>query len=145
MVLDIIKYGEDFNNKLRTKNVDVKKENPFLQTLIDNMFDTLDNNQNGVGLAAPQVGHSLNLFIIKTPDFQEVFINPEIRLDGLGIQVREGCLSFPSMEFPVNRRQRVQIKYFDRNWTLRSVEFKDFTAIIVQHEFDHLKGKLIID
>lgn len=145
MVLDIIKYGETNSNKLRAKNIDVKKENPFLQELIDNMFETLAQNENGVGLAAPQVGVNLNLFVISTPSFKEVFINPEIKLDGLAIQVKEGCLSFPNMEFPVDRREKVQIKYFDRNWTLRLVEYKEILAIIVQHEYDHLKGKLIID
>jgi peptide deformylase len=145
MILDIIKYGETNSNKLRAKNVDVQKDNPFLQELIDNMFETLAQNENGVGLAAPQVGVNLNLFIISTPTFKEVFINPEIKLDGLSIQVKEGCLSFPNMEFPVNRREKVQIKFFDRNWTLRLVEYKDILAIIVQHEYDHLKGKLIID
>lgn len=145
MILDIIKYGEANSSKLRTKNIDVKKENPFLQELIDNMFETLEHHENGVGLAAPQVGVNLNLFIINTPTLKEVFINPEIMLDGLSIQVKEGCLSFPNMEFPVNRREKVQIKFFDRNWTLRISEYKDIYAIIVQHEYDHLKGKLIID
>ena len=145
MILDIIIYGETNSNKLRVKNVDVKKENPFLHQLIDNMFDTLESHKNGVGLAAPQVGHNLNLFIINTPDFREVFINPEIQLNGLSIQVKEGCLSFPNLEFPVNRRNEVQVKFFDRNWVLRLANYKDILAIIVQHEYDHLKGKLIID
>lgn len=144
MILDIIKYGEDKYNKLRAKNVDVKKENPNLQKLIDDMFETLDNG-NGVGLAAPQVGVNLNLFIIKLPDFKEVFINPEIRLLGLGLQIKEGCLSFPNMEFPVNRRQIAQAKFFDRDWNPRNVEYKDIMSIVVQHEYDHLNGKLIID
>jgi len=145
MVLDIIKYGDTNYAKLRAKNVDVKKENPFLQQLIDNMFETLDFHKIGVGLAAPQVGVGLNLFIIKTPTFQEVFINPEIRLDGLDMQVIEGCLSFPNMNFAVNRRERVQVKFFDRNWTYRYAEYKESIAIIIQHEYNHLKGKLIID
>lgn len=145
MILNIIKYGEDQFNKLRIKNVDVKKENPFLQKLIDDMFETLDSKENGVGLAAPQVGHNLNLFIVKLPNFREVFINPQINLLGLGLQVKEGCLSFPNMEFPVNRRQITQVKFFDRNWILRNVEYKDMLAIIIQHEYDHLIGKLIID
>ena len=145
MILDIIIFGETNSNKLRVKNVDVKKENPFLHQLIDNMFDTLESHKNGVGLAAPQVGHNLNLFIINTPDFREVFINPEIQLNGLSIQVKEGCLSFPNLEFPVNRRNEVQVKFFDRNWVLRLANYKDILAIIVQHEYDHLKGKLIID
>lgn len=145
MVLDIIKYGETNSSKLRSNNVDVKKENPFLQKLISDMFETLDFHKNGVGLAAPQVGHNLNLFVIKTPEFKEVFINPEIKLDGLSIQIREGCLSFPNMEFPVNRRQKVLIKYFDKDWNLKVTEYKDLLAVIIQHEYDHLKGKLIID
>lgn len=145
MILDIIKYGEINSEKLRIKNVDVKKENPFLQKLIDDMFETLEFEKNGVGLAAPQVGKNLNLFVIKIDNFKEAFINPEILLDGLSIQVKEGCLSFPNMEFPVNRREKVKIKYFDRNWVLRLSEFKDIMAVIIQHEYDHLKGKLIID
>ena len=145
MVLDIIKYGEANSNKLRAKNVDVKKENPILNQLIADMFETLAYHKNGVGLAAPQVGRNLNLFIVKTPTFSEVFINPEILLDGLSIQVKEGCLSFPNMEFAVNRREKIQLKFFDQNWTARFAEYKDLLAIIIQHEYDHLKGKLIID
>ena len=145
MVLDIIEYGQDRYGKLRLKNVDVKKENPSLHQLISDMFETLEYHKNGVGLAAPQVGHNLNLFIIKTPTFKEVFINPQIMLDGLSIQVKEGCLSFPNMDFAVNRREKVQVKFFDNNWTYRYAEYKDILAIIVQHEYDHLKGKLIID
>ena len=145
MVLDIIKYGNDNYGRLRLKNIDVKKENPNLQQLIDNMFDTLEFSKIGIGLAAPQVGHNLNLFIIKTPNFKEVFINPEIRLEGLSTQGNESCLSFPNIEFAVNRRQKIQIKYFDRNWILRLSEYKDYLAIVIQHEFDHLKGKLIVD
>jgi peptide deformylase len=145
MVLDIIKYGDTNYAKLRAKNVDVKKENPFLHQLIDDMFETLDYHKFGVGLAAPQVGRGLNLFVIKTPTFQEVFINPEIRLDGLDMQVKEGCLSFPNMDFAVDRREKVQIKFYDKNWTYRYAEFKESLAIIIQHEYDHLKGKLIID
>jgi peptide deformylase len=144
-LLDIIKYGDTNYAKLRSNNVDVKKENPFLQQLIDDMFETLDYHKNSVGLAAPQVGKTLNLFVIKTPTFKEVFINPEIQLEGLDIQVKEGCLSFPNIDFAVNRRERVQIKFFDRNWTYRYAEYKELIAIIVQHEYNHLKGKLIID
>lgn len=145
MVLDIIKYGNDNYGRLRLKNIDVKKENPILNQLINDMFETLDYSKTGVGLAAPQVGINLNLFIIKTLTFNEVFINPEIMLDGLNIQVKEGCLSFPNMDFAVNRREKVKIKFFDKNWTYRYAEYKDMLAIIVQHEYDHLKGKLIID
>jgi peptide deformylase len=145
MILNIIKYGDENTIKLRKKSVDVKKENYFLQTLINDMFETLENNQSGVGLAAPQVGKNLNLFIIKLEDYKEVFINPEIKLEGLDIEIKEGCLSFPNLEFAVNRKERVKVKYFDKNWTYRQSEFKDILAIIIQHEYDHLKGRLIID
>ena len=142
MILEIIKYTD---GKLRLKNVNVIRENPFLQKLIDDMFETLDYYKSSVGLAAPQVGHNLNLFIVKTPTFQEVFMNPEIKLDGLSTQNKEGCLSFPNMLFAVNRKEIVEIKYFDRNWDPKYRKFTDYISIVVQHEFDHLKGKLIID
>ena len=144
MVLEIVKYSDNYN-KLRFKNVDVIKENPFLQKLINDMFETLDFHKSSVGLAAPQVGHNLNLFIIKTPNFQEVYINPEINVTGLSIQNKESCLSFPNMLFAVDRKEIVEIKYFDRNWEPRYRKYSDFISIIVQHEFDHLKGKLILD
>lgn len=144
MILDIIKYGDPDSNKLRKKNIDVRKDNPFLQQLIIDMFQTLEFN-GGVGLAAPQVGHNLNLFIINAYGIKEVYINPEIRLDGLLLQTREGCLSFPNMIFPVDRRETVEIKYYDKNWTLRLSKFNDMTATIIQHEYDHLHGKLICD
>ena len=145
MILNIIKYGDINSNKLRYKNINVKKENPFLQELINNMFETLDFYEYSVGLAAPQVGHNLNLFIVKISNFKEVFINPEILTKGLNIQNKEGCLSFPDMLFPVNRKERVEVKFYDRNWNYRLAEYKDLISIIIQHEYDHLKGKLLID
>jgi peptide deformylase len=145
MVLNIIKYGDYDFGKLKNKNIDVKKENPFLQQMISDMFETLEYHKNGVGLAAPQIGKNLNLFIINIPNFKEVFINPEIQLTGLSIQGREGCLSFPNIETPVSRRERVKIKYYNRDWVLIMREFDQFLSIIIQHEYDHLIGKLILD
>jgi len=145
MILDIIKYSDYNYNKLRIKNVDVKKENPFLHQLIDDMFDTLEYYNSGISLSAPQVGHNLNLFIIKTINFKEVFMNPDIQLEGLNIQIKEECLSFPNMTFAVNRKERIQIKFFDRDWTYRLCEYKEIISTTIQHEYDHIKGKLIID
>lgn len=143
MILDIIKYDDNYN-KLRILNIDVIKENKKLQILIDNMFETLD--YYGVyGLSAPQVGYNLNLFIIKYKDFKEVFINPDISLEGFNIEIKESCLSFPNMEFAVNRYDKIQIKFFDRDWIYRYSIFNDKLATIIQHEYDHLKCKLIID
>jgi len=144
MILDIIKYGDLDSIKLRKKNIDANKDNPFLQQLIIDMFETLEYNK-GVGLAAPQVGHNLNLFVINSFGIKEVFINPEIQLNGLMLQTRESCLSFPNMIFPVDRREIVEIKYYDKNWTLRLSKFDDMIATIIQHEYDHLQGKLICD
>ena len=107
MVLDIIKYADSNYIKLRSKNVDVIKDNPFLQELIDNMFDTLEFN-DGIGLAAPQVGYNLNLFVVKTSNLKEVFMNPEILLEGLSIQNIETCLSLPGLKFAANRRERIK-------------------------------------
>ena len=142
MVLSIHTYGDKVLRELN-KIVKLNRQKE-IKELYTNMFDTL-LAYGGYGLSAPQVGHNLNLFVIKTQNFQEIFINPEIKLEGLSIQVKEGCLSFPDLEFPVNRRERVQIKFYDRNWTYRLVEYKDLLSIVVQHEYDHLKGRLIID
>lgn len=144
MILDIIKFGDSNYYTLRASNIDVKKENPFLQQLIYNMFETLDK-YGGIGLAAPQVGHNLNLFIIKHENYKEVFINPEIRLDGLQLQLPESCLSFPNITIPVDRRERLEIKYFNKDWQLKFDKFDGMMSIIIQHEYDHLKGKLITD
>jgi len=145
MILNIIKYGDQNFGKLKSPSVDVKKENPFLQQLISDMYETLEHSENGIGLAAPQVGRNLNLFIINLPNFKEVFINPEIKLEGLSIQCREGCLSFPGIEVPVDRRQKVKVKYYNRDWVLIMREFDELVSIAIQHEYDHLRGKLILD
>jgi peptide deformylase len=144
MILDIIKYDDSNSGKLRKINVDVKKENPFLISLIKDMFETLNYHNFEFGLSAPQVGHNLNLFVINNPDLKEVFINPEIKLDGFLIQNKEKCLSFPNLEFPINRRSIVHIKYYDINWNYKLSTFKDLNAIAIQHQFDHINGKLII-
>jgi len=144
MILDIIKYDDLNSGKLRKINVNVKKENPFLLSLIKNMFETLNYHKFEFGLSAPQVGHNLNLFIIDNPDLKEVFINPEIYLDGLFIQNKERCLSLPNLEFPINRRSIVMIKYYDINWNYKLLTLKDLNSIAVQHQFDHINGKLII-
>jgi len=99
MILDIIKYDDSNSGKLRKINVDVKKENPFLISLIKDMFETINYHNFEFGLSAPQVGHNLNLFVINNPDLKEVFINPEIKLDGFLIQNKEKCLSFPNLEY----------------------------------------------
>lgn len=142
MLLDIIKYGDINDSKLRQKSLPVNKEMSNLQELIDNMFETL-KFAGGVGLAAPQIGENINLFIIKIPDFEQVFINPKIILKGFDIETTEGCLSLPGMECKVKRKQRVKIEFLDRNWKRFKFDYSDIRAVIIQHEYDHLMGKLI--
>ena len=143
MVLDIIKYGDINDSKLKQKSLPVKKDMPFLQELIDNMFETLEKADNGIGLAAPQVGENINLFIVKLPDFEQVFINPKIILKGFDVETKEGCLSLPGMDYIVKRKQRVKIEFLDRNFKRFKADYSDIRAIVIQHEYDHLIGKLI--
>lgn len=143
MVLDIVKWNNDPSGILRKKNIDVKN-NEHSKKLISDMFHTLKES-NGVGLAAPQVGKNLNLFIVKYGDFEETFINPQIRPYGHSEQMVEGCLSVPGIDMIVTRRGRVEVRYFDRNWVEKYQEFEGVLARIIQHEYDHLIGKLIVD
>jgi peptide deformylase len=142
MLLDIIKIGDINDSKLKQKSLPVIKEMSNLQELIDNMFETLQKT-GGVGLSAPQVGENFNLFIIKLPSFEQVFINPKIILKGFDIETTEGCLSLPGMECKVKRKQRVKIEFHDRNFKKIKFNYSDIRAIIIQHEYDHLIGKLI--
>lgn len=143
MILDIIKYNQDKYRVLRKPCIDAKPT-PALHQFIIDMHETVQFYK-GVGLAAPQVGRSLNLFVVNTPTFQETFINPEVSLLGDRLQIREGCLSFPNMELPKDRTTKVAVRYYDKNWTQHSKDFDGILAIIIQHEYDHLQGKLIVD
>jgi peptide deformylase len=111
---------------------------------------------DGVGLAAPQVGLSIRLFIVdassgadeepELKDFKKVFINPEIiEITGDEWIMNEGCLSLPEIREDVLRPDKVRIKYFDENFVEHEEEFKGFAGRVVQHEYDHLDGILFID
>ncbi|MCM1028235.1 MAG: peptide deformylase [Pseudoflavonifractor sp.] len=126
-----------------------------LQTLIDNMFDTMYASE-GVGLAAPQVGKSIRLVVVdgdaladKCPEcagFKRTFINPVLEiLDGDPIGRDEGCLSIPGLSEKVDRVEHIRISYLDRNLNEQSEELFGFAARMVQHEFDHLEGKVYTD
>ena len=141
-MLEIIK-GQD-NPILRSKNVDVDLETPNLRALIDEMFETM-KQANGVGLAAPQIGKNINLFVVKFGDWEEAFINPEIVPLGSKIRSLEGCLSLPDKEFIVQRHSRIMVRYYNKNFKWNIREFNKIKAIIIQHEYDHLQGKLICD
>jgi len=137
------------DKRLRIPGERVTDFGPALQTLIDDMAETM-YAAPGVGLAATQIGEPLQLFIIDVssegePSDLRIFINPEfIKTEGK-IEWEEGCLSFPGVHSDVTRAERVKMKAQDRHGAWFEVEADELMAIALQHEFDHLQGKLMID
>ena len=147
-ILKIVEYGSPV---LREKSKEVSKISKKVKTLITDMLDTM-YQANGVGLAAPQVGELLRIFVIDVSDPQGpinplVFINPKIIKKSGAINSYEGCLSFPKAYTNVRRYKNVMIKALDINGRPFVKEAKDgeLLARAIQHEFDHLDGKLFID
>ena len=145
-------YGDSL---LRKKAKNISKDNPQLKEIIENMWETMYFS-DGVGLAAPQVGMSIRLFLIDTTsnadeepelaDFKKVFINSEIiETTGEMWVMNEGCLSLPEIREDVARKDEVRLKYFDENFVEHEEVFKGFAGRVIQHEHDHLEGKLFID
>ena len=140
---------------LRSKAKKVKKIDKKIKKLIEDMKQTLDaqSDPEGVGLAAPQVGKSLQIFIAKYDDLTKVVINPEIvKIKKLTKKdkekkpkIMEGCLSLPHYYGPLIRSKAVTIKYMDENGKDKQEKFEGFPAQIVLHEIDHLQGTLFID
>ncbi len=120
-----------------------------IQKLIDDMLETR-YAAPGIGLAAPQIGAALRIFVIdlslgRKPDDLMVFVNPEfIELEGMQLE-EEGCLSVPGFNATVARPTRAVVRGLDRSGTLRTVEGTDLLARALQHEMDHLDGKLFLD
>jgi peptide deformylase len=155
MILPIVAYGDPV---LKKKAVEIEKDYPKLKELVDNMFETM-HRASGVGLAAPQVGLAIRLFVIDlTPygegedadpdckDFKRVFINPIIyEEEGEEWGMEEGCLSLPHLRLEIFRKPIVKIEYYDENWDLYEEELDGFPARVVQHEYDHLEGILLPD
>jgi peptide deformylase len=152
MVLPIIAYGDPV---LRKKALPVKKDHPQLAELIQDMFDTM-YNASGVGLAAPQVGKSLRLFVIDGKPFEEdekelgnfkkVFINAQV-VDEEGEKwvFNEGCLSIPGIREDISRHEHVHLRYMDEHFKERTETFTGLSARIIQHEYDHIEGILFTD
>ena len=149
MIYPIVVFGDDVLRKQCTKvehGTDLKK-------LIDDMFATM-YNANGVGLAAPQIGKDIALLVIDFYDYvgeglkkQVEMINPELTVDEDSefVEDKEGCLSLPGICRKVFRKNKIRVKYFDRDWIEHDEVYEGFAARIVQHEYDHLYGKLFID
>jgi len=140
---------------LRKKASDIKEFDASLQTLIDDMIETMDAS-NGIGLAAPQIGVCLNLFVLRNYldidsdevelSDPEVYINPKITYRSQEVELdEEGCLSIPGVRASVYRPQVVHIEALDRHGNSFKQVIEGFNARVRLHEFDHLNGTLFID
>lgn len=150
MIYPIVVYGDPV---LKKRASEIKKGELDVVKLSEDMFETMYNAQ-GIGLAAPQIGKSIRMFVIDgkatedpdLADFKKVFINPEIiEENGDEWPYEEGCLSIPNIREDVVRNPHIQIRYFDENWEEHKEVFDGLKARIIQHEFDHLEGILFTD
>ena len=118
---------------------------PEMRALIPEMIDIM-RNADGVGLAAPQIGRSISLCVIEVNGVVSVYFNPKIvSLSEEKVIFEEGCLSLPGEFFPIERSEKVTIRYDDISGKSRKLTATGFLAIVLQHEIDHLEGTLIID
>lgn len=150
MIYPIVMYGDAV---LRKRALDIEKGTD-LKELVNDMFETM-YAAHGIGLAAPQIGKSIRLFVVDgttledeptLKDFKKTFVNPLVISEtGPEWDFEEGCLSIPNIREDVARRERVRLKYFDENWNEFEEEFTGMKARIIQHEYDHIEGKLFID
>lgn len=150
MIYPIVMYGDPV---LRQRAKDIEPGTDLTQ-LIEDMYETLEA-ANGIGLAAPQIGKSVRLFIVDgtgleddpgMADFRKVFINAEmIEEMGSPWDFEEGCLSIPNIRERISRKEQLRIRYFDQNWNQLEESFDGMKARIIQHEYDHIEGKMFID
>lgn len=152
MILPIYIYGHPI---LRKKCENISQDFKDLDVLIANMFETM-YHANGVGLAAPQIGKAIRLFVVDASpfaeeepeliDFKKVFINASIEeRSGDEWSMDEGCLSIPGLNAPVIREDEISITYYDESWKKHTEKFKGYAARIIQHEYDHIDGILFPD
>ncbi len=152
MKLPIYAYGHPV---LKRETEDIDKDYPNLKELIDNMWETM-YHASGVGLAAPQIGLSIRLFIVDTIQIMEegredegikkVFINADIIEEGgKPWAYEEGCLSIPDVRGDVMRQPQVKIEYYDENFELKEEVFTGINARVIQHEYDHVDGILFLE
>lgn len=142
---------------MRKISPDIPEDYEGLDQFIEDLFETMVAS-DGVGLAAPQVGKSLRIFVVDTTPmaeghedpsldgFRKVFINPYILEEwGDSWSFEEGCLSVPNIREEVSRPTHVRIEYYDENWELKEEVYDGVKARVIQHEYDHLDGKLFVD
>ncbi len=150
MILPITQYGDPVLRKVCTP---ITPEYPELKKLIDDMFETM-YNASGVGLAAPQVGLTIRMFVVDAEPmdeenlkgFKKVFINAQIIEEkGNKWAYNEGCLSIPGIREDVNRKEEITISYVDENFEPHKEVYNGKLARVIQHEYDHIEGKLFVD
>ena len=160
MILPIVAFGAPV---LRRVSVDINPEYPNLAKLIADMWETMYAS-NGVGLAAPQINRDIRLFVVDSnqifqnqddedkgkypdePGIKRVFINAQVKeFKGKDWSYNEGCLSIPKIREDVMRPEQVVLEYMDENFQTYNETFIGLTARIIQHEYDHIQGKLFID
>lgn len=149
MIYPIIAYG---SLVLKTKAKHIEKGSIEIQELMGDMFETMYNAQ-GVGLAAPQIGLGIRIFVVDAGPMEEgeqvfkrVFINPErLAEDGEEWAFEEGCLSIPGIREDITRNDRIRLRYWNENWEEQEEVFEGIKARIIQHEYDHLEGILFTD
>ncbi len=159
MILPIIGYGDPV---LRKVGEEISKDYPNLKEIIDNMYETM-YNAYGVGLAAPQIGLAIRLFVIDTEpfsdskdltpeeqallsNFKRTFINAKmIKEEGEEWGFNEGCLSIPDVREDVYRHEKITLEYYDENFNKKTEVFDGLIARVIQHEYDHIEGILFTD
>jgi peptide deformylase len=159
MILPIVAYGDPV---LKKKGIEITKDYPKFDELLFNMFETM-YNAFGVGLAAPQIGLSIRMFLVDMApfsedeklseeeqntlkDFKRVFINAKItKEDGDEWAFNEGCLSIPDVREDVFRQPKITIEYVDENFKKHKEEYEGLIARVIQHEYDHIEGILFTD
>jgi peptide deformylase len=152
MIYPIYVYGQPV---LRKVAEDITKDYPNLQEFVADMFETMYKS-DGLGLAAPQVGVSIRLFVIDgaslaeddqtLKDFKKAFINAKIvKRTGDDATYNEGCLSLPGIREEVIRKSKIRIQYYDENFNFFDEEYDGIKARVIQHEYDHIDGKLFVD
>ncbi|WP_299185591.1 peptide deformylase [uncultured Aquimarina sp.] len=159
MILPIVAYGDPV---LKKKAKEISKDYPKFSELLENMFETM-YNAHGVGLAAPQIGLPIRLFLVDAEPFaddeelseeerktltgfKKVFINAEI-IEEIGDEwaFTEGCLSIPEVREDVFRKETIKINYLDENFVEHTETYSGLAARVIQHEYDHIEGVLFTD
>lgn len=150
MIYPITLYGDSV---LRDACENIIKGETDVLSLSRDMFETM-SQADGIGLAAPQIGISKRIFVVdgtsledeEMSSFKKVFINPIIlEEDGDEWEFEEGCLSIPGVRAGVFRKSEILIRYFDENWNEKEESYSGMKARIIQHEYDHIEGKLFVD